>query len=74
MGTDLVVLDLEALGVALLPPLLVFGHGKEAERLLSLGRLHNGRDELSQEPWESDERGPEVVDEVDDETLRKVRV
>lgn len=66
----LVVLDSPALGiVVLLLPSLILGEGEEGPGLLSLGHLDDGGDELLEESLDVEEGRPEVVDEVDNESL-----
>lgn len=67
----LIILDVPSLGIipSRFLPLLILGQRKERFRLLSLGALDNGSDELLQEARHIQERWPEVMNEVDDETL-----
>ena len=65
----LVVLDLPPLCVLGLGPGLELGQREEAELLCSLGALDNGGHKLNKEAVELEERGPEVVDEVDEKPL-----
>lgn len=50
-------------------PLLVFGQREERFRLLTLRALHDRGDELLQEAGHIEQGRPEVMNEVDDETL-----
>lgn len=64
-----VVLDLVGVPVLFaLLPLLKLRDRVEADLLLVLGRLHDGRDELLQEGL-AEQRRPVVVQEVDEQTL-----
>lgn len=56
-----------------LAPLLVLGQGKERNLLLvlafSLASLDDGSDELLEEALDLKQTGPEVVEEVENQTL-----
>lgn len=64
-----VVLDFPAFEVLAFSPLEVLRDSEEAEDLTVLGGFDDGSDELLQEAVVLDERGPEVVEEVDQQTL-----
>ena len=55
-------LDGPALGIGgVLLPVGVLGHGVEGDDLGPLGALHDGGDELTQEPGDAEERRPVPV-------------
>jgi len=71
-GTEtLVVLDLPPLGVVTsrFLPGVILGKSKERLGLLSLGRLDDGGNELLQESGMVKQRGPKVMNKVDNEAL-----
>jgi hypothetical protein len=67
----LVVLDLPSLGIVAggLLPGLVLGKGEEGLALLALGGLDDGGNELLEESGDVQEGWPEVVKEIDNQTL-----